>query len=94
VRRSDTAAPTEALDGSESDLSTGVSTDNLLDDTWDDADEAEDSVSSVGVSAGASQATHVRHVERDYSYVGGELVRIAILAAILLIALVIVAILR
>jgi hypothetical protein len=96
TRRPD-SAPYPAPETSESGVSTDLSTDNLLDETWDEADEAEDSASSIGVAAAAAEISPhdaVKHVQRDYSYVRSELTRIAVIAAVLVLALIVVAILR
>jgi hypothetical protein len=97
TRRPDSPAPYEVPEDTDGGVSTDLSTDNLLDDTWDEADEVEDSASDVGVTAAAAEVSprdSVRHVQRDYGYVRSELIRIAVLAAVIIVALMVIAVLR
>jgi hypothetical protein len=79
------------------DLESGLSTDVSSEDLSEEEAEVEDSVSAPTVVVEASQGSSrdpVRHIQRDYGYVRSELTRIVAMAAIIVLGLAIVAIIR
>ncbi len=58
------------------------------------APEAEDSPKLKGTLRAAAASGSDRHVGRDYSYVVGDLLRVSVIAAFLIISLIITAVLR
>jgi len=81
----------------ESGLSTGVSSEDLSDQEWEEDTEVEESVSAATVVTATTQESSdhpVRHIQRDYGYVRTELTRIAAMAVIVVLGLAVVAIIR
>jgi len=81
----------------ESGLSTDVTSEDLSDEEWAEDAEVEDSVSAATVVTATTQESSnhpVRHIQRDYGYVRTELTRIATMAAIIVLGLAVVAIIR
>ena len=81
----------------ESGLSTDVTSEDLSDQEWEGDTEIEDSVSAATVvTATTQESSHhpVRHIQRDYGYVRSELTRIAAMAAVIVLGLAVVAIIR
>ena len=81
----------------ESGLRTDVSSEDLSDEEWEEEAEVEDTVLAATVVAGATQGSSrdpVRHIQRDYGYVRSELTRIAAMAAVIVLGLAVVAIIR
>ena len=97
VRRTGSPTSLEQPADLESGLSTDVSSEDVSDQEWEEAAEVEDSVSAPTVVVEASQGSSrdpVRHIQRDYGYVRSELTRIVAMAAIIVLGLAIVAIIR
>jgi len=97
TRRPGSPIPLEETAGVESGLSTDVSSEDLSDEEWEEEGEVEDSVSAATTVAAAKQESSrdpVRHIQRDYGYVRSELTRIAAMAAIIVLGLAVVAIIR
>ena len=96
VRRPGSPTSLEETASIENGLSTDVSSDAFAGEEWDDEAEVEDSVSTAFVAEAnqGSSRDPVRHIQRDYGYVRSELTRIAAMAAIIVLGLAVVAIIR
>ena len=75
-----------------------LSAEEFSDEEWEEeGEEYEEDPSPVAVAADARPGPGrdaARHIQRDYSYVRSELTRIAGVAAVVIVALIIVAVLR
>jgi len=97
TRRPGSPGTIDDVTGTENGVSTDVSTEDLSAEEWDGDSDVEDSTSMVGVATDVTQEPardHTRHIQRDYSYVRSELMRIATMAVIIVLGLGVVAIIR
>jgi hypothetical protein len=79
------------LDGSE----TGAtSSEDGFDEEWDEADDYEEEPAAAAVAQTSAVRDRSQHLQRDFSYVRDDLIRVAVLATFLVVSLVITSILR
>ena len=98
TRRTGPAGPYEENAGPNGGAPAEAPADEFEGEEWEEDAELDVEPSTVASAVAAEEERetprHLRHIQRDYGYVRGELQRIAIVAAVLIVALVITAILR
>jgi hypothetical protein len=92
ARRTGPDAPLtgKSVDGSEMGA---ISAEDGFDEEWDEADEFEEepAAAAVATSAGRDRS---QHLQRDFSYVRSDLIRVTVVGTFLVVSLVITSILR
>jgi hypothetical protein len=76
---------------------TAVASDEEYDEEWDEGEEEEEESQTGAVAVAVRPAAgrdRTHHLQRDFSYVRTELIRVTAVAAFLIVSLIITAILR